>query len=416
MSDLKSIQFVETIAAPSEQVFSAFGSAVALESWFSDFAEVAFNEKGRLYCWWNVGYYASGLFTKIVENEHIAFTWSGPDEPHNTLVEVILTPKDVVPKAYAPEVDLTMVKSTEITIRHSGIGAGDEWTERITAYQRGWETALENLKSVLETGVDKRVFDRPMLGVMPGDLLDEQKAAEMGVSVPHGVVLSSVVEGMGAEAAGLQKGDIIVSLNKQDLKAYQDFNASLRQCKAGDQVEVIFYRNGEKHSVQMELSHRQIPDLPGSAEKFSESVSKTYLEVAAERENLFEGVTEAEAAARPAAESWSAKETLVHLLYTERWLHLAIACALSDQRSGGFANQLELIAAMADSYPLDELLAELKRSEQVTIASFKAIPEDFVNDKRKFASLVNNLGQGFAWHTRGHFDQIKEAIEAARQA
>ena len=144
--------------------------------------------------------------------------------------------------------------------------------------------------------------------------------------------------------------------------------------------------------------------------------AKTYAEVVQERETLFEGVSEAEVSARPAPEEWSAKETLVHLLYTERWLHLALSCNVSGQRSGGFANQLELIAAMADSYPLAELLAELTRSEQVTVASLKALPDDFVADKRKFLGLANNLGQGFALHTRLHFDQIKEAIEAARAA
>ncbi len=270
MSDLKSFEFVETIAAPSEQVFAAFSSSVALQSWFSDFAEVAFNEKGRLYCWWDVGYYASGLFTKIVENDHLAFTWSGPDEPHGTLVEVFFTPKEDVPKAYAPEVDLTVLKATEVRIRHSGIGAGNEWAERITAYKNGWETALANLKSVMETGIDKRIYDRPMLGIMLGDLIDEDKAAEKSLPLPYGVVLSGTFEGMGAEAAGLQKDDILVSLNRYDLKGYQDFTPALGQRKAGDEVEVIFYRDGEKQIVQMALSHRQIPETPQSAIEFGE--------------------------------------------------------------------------------------------------------------------------------------------------
>lgn len=416
MSDLKSFEFVETIAAPSEQVFAAFSSSVALQSWFSDFAEVDFTEKGRLYCWWNVGYYASGLFTKIIVNDHIAFTWSGPDEPHGTLVEIFFSPREDVPKAYAPEVDLTELKSTEVRIRHSGIGAGNEWVERITAYKNGWETALANLKSVMETGLDKRVYERPMLGILFGDLIDNDKASELGLPVPFGVVLTGVFEGMGAEAAGLQKDDIIVSLNKHDLKGYQDFAPALGQSKAGDVVEVIFYRDGEKNTVQMTLSHRQIPETPQSAIELGESVAKIYAEGADERAALFEGVSDAEASARPAPESWSAKETLVHLLYTERWLHLAISLEVSEQRTGGFANQLEFIRAVASTYTLEGLLAELKHSELITVASLKALPEDFVADKRKFLGLAYGVGQGYAQHSRSHYDQIKEAIEAAKAA
>ncbi len=135
--------------------------------------------------------------------------------------------------------------------------------------------------------------------------------------------------------------------------------------------------------------------------------------MAAERDALLDGVSDADASARPAPESWSAKETLVHLLYTERWLHLAISLAVSEQRTGGFANQHEMIAAMANAYTLEELLVELKRSEQVTVDSLKALPDDFVADKRKFCGLVYGMGQGYAQHSRSHFDQIKAAIEAA---
>jgi hypothetical protein len=53
----------------------------------------------------------------------------------------------------------------------------------------------------------------------------------------------------------------------------------------------------------------------------------------------------------------------------------------------------------------------LKRSEQVTVASMKALPDDFVADKRQFLGLAYGQGQGFAMHTRLHYAQIKEAIQ-----
>jgi uncharacterized protein YndB with AHSA1/START domain len=395
MAQPQTLEFSETIAAPPEQVYAAFSNSIALESWFADFAEVDLRAKGRIYCWWNVGYYAAGLFTEVLENEQVAFTWNGLGEPHDTQVTVSFNPQD----------DSTLVK-----IVHSGIGTGSEWTERIVAYKKGWETGLDNLKSVMETGLDKRIYDRPMLGILPGELLDAEKAAKLGLPVDFGIVLAGVVDDMGAKAAGLQKDDVIISLNQHELKRYQDFVPALANCKAGDVIEVIYYRGEQKNTIQMELSRRSIPEPSESAEALANATAVIYAEVAAEREALFENVTEAQASARPAPEEWSAKETLVHLLYTERWLHLAISCAVSGQRTGGFANQLELIAALADSYTLSELLFELKRSEQVTIASLKALPAEFVADKRQFLGLSNSLGQGFAVHTRAHFDQIKAAL------
>jgi hypothetical protein len=179
-------------------------------------------------------------------------------------------------------------------------------------------------------------------------------------------------------------------------------------------VDVIFYRGVEKHNIQMTLSRRQIPEAPQSADDLGDSVEKIYGELAAERDSLFEGVSDAEASIRPDLDSWSAKETLVHLLYTERWLHLAISLAESEQRTGGFANQIDFISAVASSYTLEGLLAELKQSEAITVAVLKALPDDFVADKRKFLSLAFTVGQGYAQHSRDHFDQISVAIKAAK--
>jgi len=400
MTDFKTLEFVEMISAPVKQVYAAFSTSIALESWFADFAEVVLRAGNRFYCWWDVGYYATGIFTKIIENEQIALTWNGLGEPHETQVDIFFTAKE---------------DATEVRIEHGDIGSGSEWKERVAAYEKGWKTGLANLKSVMETGLDKRIYDRPMLGIMPGNLVDEEKAAELELPVSYGVILQGTVAGMGAEAAGLQGDDVIVSLNKHELKTYQDFAPALAKCKAGDVVEVTYYRAGAKHAIAMELSRRQIPEAPANAIELGEAAAKVYAEVAAEREALFEGVTEAEAATRPGLEEWSAKETLVHLLYAERGLHLVVSGLVNGQRTGFFANQLELIAAVADTYTLEELLFELKRSEQVTVALIKALSDDFVADKRNFLGFAYLfLGQGFALHTRLHYDQIKTALEAAR--
>ena len=414
MSDYKSIELTETIAAPKTQIFAAFTNSIALESWFTDVAEVDFTEKGRLYCWWNVGYYASGLFTRIVENDQIAFTWSGPDEPHGTLVEISFVDKDDLPKAFAPEVDMTYFQATEVKILHSGIGAGSEWVERVVAYNKGWEIGLANLKSVMETGIDKRVFDRPFLGIMPGDLIDDEIAQEQGLPTPFGITLTGTIEGYGAESAGLKKDDIIISLNKHDLKNYQDISDAIRNCKSGENVEVVYFRGMEKKVGKMTLSRRRFPEAPESAADWAESINKITSKVAENREALFVGISEKDATARPDPEAWSAKETLAHLLYTERWLHLMISCAVDGQRTPGFTNQLDLIAATARVYSLEDLLFELKKSEMVTVSTIKALPADFVADKRKFIGLVNGL-EWYTQHSQDHFDQMEAALNSLKQ-
>jgi membrane-associated protease RseP (regulator of RpoE activity) len=245
-------------------------------------------------------------------------------------------------------------------------------------------------------------------------VVDEKLAEKLGTPVARGIQLAGVLAGMSAEAAGLQENDVLITLNDHPMMTFQDFAPALAGKKAGDVVKVAYYRGSELHTIDMELARRPVPEQPQTAAALADLMAAEYTKVAEERDALFASANEAQASARPAPEEWSAKETLVHLLYTERWLHMAISCIVGEQRTGGFVNQLELIAALASAYTLDELLFELKKSEAVTVASIRALPESFVTDKRKFFGFVNTLGQGFVQHTRNHFDQIKQALAAAQ--
>jgi hypothetical protein len=142
-------------------------------------------------------------------------------------------------------------------------------------------------------------------------------------------------------------------------------------------------------------------------------VAQAYDQSDAALDKVCQGVSEPQAAFSPAKGEWSPKETLAHLVYTERWLHLALSCLATDQRSGGFANQPDLIKAMADCYSLDELIAELKQCEKVTVKSIAAMPPEVTDNKRIFVRLVDAYGQGFSQHTLNHLPQIEAAITAA---
>jgi uncharacterized protein YndB with AHSA1/START domain len=399
MPESQSLEIEQLINAPLQQVYRSFTSSVALESWFSDFAEFVPSENGRFYVFWNAGHYAVGFVKKLVENQQISLSWHGRGESNETQVKIVFHEED---------------GQTRITIQHSGLGISGHWIESSKSIQSGWEFALENLKSVLETGLDKRAYDRPMLGIYPSQVVNHEIVQKHNLPVSTGIQIGGVVEGLGAEAAGLQENDVIFSLNLFQLKGFGDFAKAIADKNAGDPVEVVFYRGERKFTVQMELSRRPSPQVPDSAQELSALVAQSYDEFNDALDKTFDGVSEREASFCPGAEDWSAKETLVHLLYTERWLHLAISCVVSDQRTGGFINQLELIKAVADSYTLGELIAELKKCQEVTVNSLAALPVDFLTDKRRYINFASSFGQGFSKHSLGHLPQIQDAIFKSR--
>jgi uncharacterized protein YndB with AHSA1/START domain len=400
MSEKRSLAFSQTINAPVEQAYQAFTSSIALQYWFADFAEIDAREEGRFYAWWNVGYFTSGLITKLKENKRIDLTWHGLGEPEATKVKIKFADED---------------GKTAIRIKHKGIGKGEIWDKTGEQITDGWETSLANLTSVLETGYDKRIYDQPMLGVITEVFVDEKMAEELNLPVKIGCKISDALDGMGAKAAGLQGNDVLYSINGHELKAFSDFRPALSGIIAGDKVEVVFYRAAEKHSVQMELSGRPKPTVPKTAAELAENAAKVYQQVDKELDAIFAGISEEQAATRPSPEEWSAKEVLAHLIYSERWMHLAITCHTGNLRSGGFSNDLGMHAAIANAYSLDELIAELKRCGAITIEALKALPDDFVADKRRVTVLATYVAeQGFALHTHSHLNQVKAALETEK--
>ena len=131
----------QRIEATPSAVFHAFTNSTALREWLCDAAMVTPRKDGRLHLWWASGYHATGDFTKVVPGERIAFTWQGKGEPAPTRVRVALRPDG---------------EGTVVELVHKGLGSGKKWAGAAAAMQQGWETGLDNLRSVLETGPDLR--------------------------------------------------------------------------------------------------------------------------------------------------------------------------------------------------------------------------------------------------------------------
>ena len=279
--------------------------------------------------------------------------------------------------------------------------------------QVNWEESLENLQCVLETGIDLRIARRPMLGIFP-DELDEEKAAKLGVPVKEGILLNGLVENMGAAGAGLQKNDVLVSMAGKPLNQYGSIGVAMQGKRAGDVVEVVYYRGSEKRSVQMKLSPRPMPEIPPTAEALADKVERQYAELETELRAIFDGVSEAEATRRPAPGEWSAKETVAHLVGTERWLHEWIGGLMDGDEILAFSpNVFQRSAALAATYDTNaDMLEELRRSRAETM--LRMLPETFVANKGSYNRIGTTI-LSYDTHHREHFNQMREAIVAARR-
>ena len=399
----QALEFNRMVGAAPAQVYRAWTRAVALREWLCDTAIADARPGGRVYFGWNSGYWAAGEYTTLEPDQRVAFTWQGKGEPGSTQIEVAMQAAG---------------DGTAIKLVHRGLGDGPAWDAMREEAAAGWQGGLENLASVLETGQDLRFTRRPMLGI----LLDEfnaEIAARLDVPVTEGTRLSGVVEGMGAQRAGLQKDDVLVSMGGKPTTNWPELTHALQGRHAGDVVTVEFYRGGEKLAVEMPLSQRPIPAVPATPPALAGAVQALNATTLTELAACFEGVSEAAARRRPAPGEWSGLDVLAHFVASERETQTWITDLLNDDErwSDRFENPTNVparIDALVQVYPTAEAMLELlRRSQAETVAMLADLPPAFVAHKGSYWRLGRDLLTELDEHVQEHAAQIRAAIAAS---
>jgi len=398
----EAVRLTQAARTSVAEAYRAFTRSLVLREWMCDGAVADVRPGGHLHVWWHSGYYATGEFTALEPERRVAFTWLGRDEPGATAVEVVLTP---------------LPEGVELVLTHDGFGAGEAWDKVRAASRDGWTEGMENLKSVLETGQDLRYVLRPMLGIY-ADEFNAQIAARLGVPVSAGLRLGGVVPGLGAEQAGLQADDVIVSLAGQPVSDYPSLAAALGPRRAGNRIQVAFYRGSERRTTEMTLSRRPIPPVPAAPGELAEAVRQANAAAFASLERVLEGASDEQASRRPAPGEWNALETLAHLVAHERELQIWIADLLcDDERWSDRYENTEVVparlAAIVRAHPrLADMVAALRRSQGETADMLAALPAEFVAHRGTYWRLGRSLLESVQPpnHIQEHTAQLQAAI------
>ncbi|HEX9676159.1 MAG TPA: SRPBCC domain-containing protein [Anaerolineales bacterium] len=400
MSDLV---FERVIPAPAEEVFYAFSTEQGWRDWLCQSARFRPLSGRSFQLAWNSGWFAAGSILTLERPNKVELSWHGPGDPATSRVSIGLLEKK---------------GGTEVEIRHAGLGEGEAWERARAEVQKGWEVGLENLESIFKTGEDLRFVRRPMLGIWMNDF-SKEIAEEIGVPVTQGARIDRPVEGMGAERAGLQHDDVLVEMDDKPVRGFSDLGTVLQGHRAGDTIPVTFYRGREKMTLPMELSRRPIPQVTLDPGDLAKKLTEIYAEFRGELEQLFAGVSEEQAGFRPSPDGWSAKDTLAHLIEGEYRNLDVIQDAMQDIErefadEGG--NVRERLEAMQVSAPTSAALrAELENRQRETV-HFLQHADKLKRRKGVMWRLAVNWLETPLGHERGHMEQMKAAIQAARAA
>ena len=81
---------------------------------------------------------------------------------------------------------------------------------------------------------------------------------QYGLSRSSGLLIAEVAPNSPAAAAGLQRGDIIVKVNGEEIADSAGLAALIRDMRPGDEVELVVDRNGAEQTITVTLAERPV--------------------------------------------------------------------------------------------------------------------------------------------------------------
>ena len=103
---------------------------------------------------------------------------------------------------------------------------------------------------------------RAMIGIKGGDVsayvdMEKEKGNDVDFGTMEGIRIDEVVEDGAAQAAGLQKNDVITAIDGQKIKKFGELQGVMAQKRPGDKVQVTYLRNKKSHTATLTLKNEQ---------------------------------------------------------------------------------------------------------------------------------------------------------------
>ena len=142
------------------------------------------------------------------------------------------------------------------------------------------------VKQVIETGSYKEIS----MGMLTMNLNVATQVFNGKTDVENGIFVYKVYEGSPAAKAGLEAGDIITKIGKDEVKDNNALKSILYKYQEGDKAEVSYVRNGKEASTEVTFSNYSIENDKEAQKDIKaqeEARTKEYQQRQQEQEDLF---------------------------------------------------------------------------------------------------------------------------------
>jgi S1-C subfamily serine protease len=122
----------------------------------------------------------------------------------------------------------------------------------------GFAIAIDSAKPIIgniQEGNGEITPDTPRLGVstVPLDSLDDAVREQFEIQATEGVFVVDVVPDSGADAAGIEQGDVIVEIDGEEITSNERVSEIVQDHDPGDSIEIVIERGGESQTLTAEI-------------------------------------------------------------------------------------------------------------------------------------------------------------------
>ena len=137
------------------------------------------------------------------------------------------------------------------------VGINTAAVQASSAENIGFAISIDEAVPVIEEILEDPPEERAWLGVSLDSIDTSSKASEIGLDEDErGALVLGVISGSPAEESGVEEGDLITSVDGEQIGSADDLTEVLRDLNPGETVEIAYIRDDEPDSLELVLGNR----------------------------------------------------------------------------------------------------------------------------------------------------------------
>jgi serine protease Do len=129
----------------------------------------------------------------------------------------------------------------------------------------GFAIPISTAREIVPQLRDGGKVTRGWLGVMIQQIT-EDLFRQFGLDKPRGALVSEVVDGGPAQAAGLKRGDVIVAFDGEEIEKMSELPRVVAERRPGEEVDVVVLRGGKRKTLGVTLGELPDDTRPGAVQ------------------------------------------------------------------------------------------------------------------------------------------------------